>query len=142
MQTISVHKNKYKFGVSRDLVYPAHGTSADWAHEKLGIKYTYILELKPTLKPDEGYLGFLLPVDEIKVRNIWAFSPLVPSKQEKTILVLLNQFCSVCIFVEGSVFTFQFLNDKIHNYGFFDIIVNFIIQKLKSEHTSLKKYTN
>ena len=25
---------------------------------------------------------------------------------------------------------------------FFDIIVNFIIQKLKSKHTSLKKYTN
>ena len=42
---------------------------------------------------------------------------------------------------------FQFLNDKIHNYGFFfDIIVNFIIQKLKrkqkSKRTSLKKYTN
>jgi hypothetical protein len=26
--------------------------------------------------------------------------------------------------------------------GFFDIIVNFIIPKLKSEQTSLKKYTN
>ena len=34
------------------------------------------------------------------------------------------------------------MNDKIHNYGFFYIIVNFIIQKLKSEHTSLKEYTN
>ena len=70
----SVHQNKYKFGVSRDLVYPAHGTSADWAHEKLGIKYTYILELKPTLKPEEGYLGFLLPVDEIKptLEETWA----------------------------------------------------------------------
>ena len=30
------------------------------------------------------------------------------------------------VFFEGSVFTFQFLNDKIHNYVF----------------TSLKKYTN
>ena len=39
----------------------------------------------------------------------------------------------------GSVFTFQFLNDKIM---FFDIIVNFIIQKLKSKHASLTKYTN
>ena len=28
----------------------------------------------------------------------------------------IHQFCSVCIFFEGSVFTFQFLNDKIHNY--------------------------
>ena len=42
----------------------------------------------------------------------------------------------------GSEFTFQFLNDKIHNYVFFDVIVNFIIQKLKSKYTSLKKYTN
>ena len=40
------------------------------------------------------------------------------------------------------MFTFQFLNDKIHNYVFFYIIVNFMIQKLKSKHTSLKRYTN
>ena len=39
------------------------------------------------------------------------FSPLVPSKQEKNILVLLSLY-----FFDGSVFTFQFLNDKIHNY--------------------------
>ena len=30
---------------------------------------------------------------------------------------------------------------KVPN-GFFDIIVNFIIQKFKSKHTSVKKYTN
>ena len=38
------------------------------------------------------------------VRNIWVFSPLIPSKREKNIL-----------------------------WVFFDIIVNFIIQKLKSK---------
>ena len=37
---------------------------------------------------------------------------------------------------------FNFLNDKIHNYVLLDIIVNFIIQKLKNQHTFLKKYTN
>jgi hypothetical protein len=37
------------------------------------------------------------------------------------------------------VFIFQFLNDKIHNYVLFDIIVNFVIQKLKNKHTLLKK---
>ena len=42
----------------------------------------------------------------------FVFSPLVPAKREKNILVLLSNFCSVCIFFEGSVFTFQFLNDK------------------------------
>ena len=46
------------------------------------------------------------------VRNICCcFSPLVPSKRETNTLVLLSLY----IF-EGSVFTFQFLNDKIHNY--------------------------
>ena len=38
------------------------------------------------------------------------FSPLVPSKREKNVLVLLSLYL---IFFEGSVFTFQFLNDKI-----------------------------
>ena len=41
------------------------------------------------------------------------------------------------------MFTFQFVNETIHNLivnmvFFFDIIVNFIIQTLKSKHTSLK----
>ena len=31
----------------------------------------------------------------------------------------MYQFCSVCIFFEGSVFTFQSLNDKILNLQFF-----------------------
>ena len=56
------------------------------------------------------------------------FSSLVPSKREKNISVLLSLY----IF-EGSVFTFKFLKNTI---------VNFTIQKLKSKHTSLKKYTN
>ena len=34
---------------------------------------------------------------------------------------------------------FQFLNDKIHNCVLLNIFVNFIIQKLKNEHTFLKK---
>ena len=38
------------------------------------------------------------------------------------------------------LFSFQFLTDKIEKSK--NIIVNFIIQKLKSKHTSLKKYTN
>jgi hypothetical protein len=40
---------------------------------------------------------------------------------------------------------FQLLNDKMHNYVLFDIIVHFIIQKLKTKqnkNTFLKKYTN
>ena len=36
----------------------------------------------------------------------------------------------------------QFFNDEIQDDVKKNIIVNFIIQKLKSKHTSLKKYTN
>ena len=46
------------------------------------------------------------------------FSSLIALKRKKNMLVFLSQFCSVCIFFERSVFTFQFLNDKIHNYVF------------------------
>ena len=65
-------------------------------------------------------------------------SPLVPSKREN--LVLLS-FAAFCIFFEGSAFIFQFLNDETYNYVK-DIIVYFIIQKLKNKHTFLKKLQN
>ena len=41
-----------------------------------------------------------------------------------------------------SVFIFQFLNVKMYNYGKQNIIVHFIIQKLKNKHTFLKKSRN
>ena len=50
------------------------------------------------------------------VGNIWFLSPLIPSKQEQNIQTETTWFASVCIFFEESVFTFQFWNDKIHNY--------------------------
>ena len=70
-----------------------------------------------------------------KVGNIWFLSPLVLSKWEDLAF-------SVCMLFEESVFIFQFLNDKMHNYVKQNIIINFIIQKLKNKHTLLKKYTN
>ena len=39
---------------------------------------------------------------------------------------------------EESVFIFQFLNDKMHNYVLFNAFVRFIIQKMKNKHTFLK----
>ena len=38
------------------------------------------------------------------------------------------------VLYEGSVFIFQFLDDKMHNYVKQNITVNFIIQKLKNKH--------
>ena len=43
---------------------------------------------------------------------------------------------------EEIVFIFQFLNNKMHKCVKENIIVHFIIQKLKNKHTFLKKYTN
>ena len=74
----------------------------------------------------------MIPVLELngaKVRNIWFLSPLAPSKWEN--LVLLSFATFWIFFWGGSVFIFQF-----------DIIVNFIIQKLKNKHTFLKKLQN
>ena len=39
---------------------------------------------------------------------------------------------------EESVFIFQFLYDKMHNYVLFDAFVRFLIQQLKNKHTFLK----
>ena len=68
-------------------------------------------------------------------KYLGVFSLLVPSKWDKNTLVLPR-----CISFKGSVFNFQFFNNQIHNYVFFDIIVNLIIQKLNSKHTSLQTY--
>ena len=65
------------------------------------------------------------------VGNIWVFSPLVLSKWEDLAF-------SVCIIFEKSVFIFQFLKGKMHNYVLFNTFVHFIIQKLKNKHTFLK----
>ena len=42
---------------------------------------------------------------------------------------------------EESVFIFQFLNNKMHNYVLFNTLVHFIIQILKKQHTFLKTET-
>ena len=39
---------------------------------------------------------------------------------------------------EETVFIFQFLNNKMHNYVLFNTFVHFIIQKLKNKHTFIQ----
>ena len=65
------------------------------------------------------------------------FSPHVPSKQEKYVLVLLSLyiFCGKCV-------SFQFLKNEIHNHAQKKHNCAFYHSKLKSKNTSLKKYTN
>ncbi|XP_051873457.1 carboxypeptidase B-like [Pristis pectinata] len=56
----SLHGTDYKYGTSARTIYIAAGTSDDWAYD-LGIKYTFIFELR-----DTGTHGFLLPESLIK----------------------------------------------------------------------------
>ena len=58
-------------------------------------------------------------------------SPLVLSKWEDLAFSVYTLF-------EESVFIFQFVNNKMHNYVLFNTFVHFIIQKLKNKHSFLK----
>ena len=51
--------------------------------------------------------------------------------------IKIYYFCSVSIFFEGSVFTFQFLNDKIHNYREFLPYANFITAVFQNYYYNL-----
>jgi hypothetical protein len=66
----------------------------------------------------------------------------VSSRSLKTRELRFALFGNFLRLFEESVFVFQFLNDKIHNYVKQNIIVNFIIQKLKNKHSFLKKLPN
>ncbi|CAJ0574060.1 unnamed protein product, partial [Mesorhabditis spiculigera] len=47
----------YRFGTGADILYPSSGGSDDWAKGVAGVKYVYLLELRPA---DEVWDGFLL----------------------------------------------------------------------------------
>ncbi|XP_057308423.1 carboxypeptidase B-like [Hydractinia symbiolongicarpus] len=51
----------YRAGQPSTILYPATGGSIDWVRAKLGVKYSYGLELR-----DTGKYGFLLPTQLIK----------------------------------------------------------------------------
>ena len=72
------------------------------------------------------------PMTEMRNICLFVFSSRSLKTREKYIIFARLALLSLYIF----------LNDKIHNYVKNNMIVNFIIQRLKSKHTSLKKYTN
>ncbi|CAJ0576260.1 unnamed protein product, partial [Mesorhabditis spiculigera] len=52
-----VYGTRFKYGTGADLMYPSSGGSDDWAKGKAGVKYVYLLELRPS---DSSWDGFLL----------------------------------------------------------------------------------
>uniref|UniRef100_A0A673T749 Carboxypeptidase A1 n=1 Tax=Suricata suricatta TaxID=37032 RepID=A0A673T749_SURSU len=55
----SLSGTTYQVGPTCTTVYPASGSSIDWAYDN-GIKYAFTFELR-----DTGHYGFLLPADQI-----------------------------------------------------------------------------
>jgi len=58
----AVNGNKFTVGTPPQLLYVAAGGAFDWAKVKLGVKYTYALELRPS---GGGIFGFVVPAAEI-----------------------------------------------------------------------------
>ncbi|RMX39368.1 hypothetical protein pdam_00024456 [Pocillopora damicornis] len=54
------HGTRFKYGSSASLLYPASGGSEDWTYGKLGVTYSFSVELR-----DTGRHGFLLPAYQI-----------------------------------------------------------------------------
>ncbi|CAD5206498.1 unnamed protein product [Bursaphelenchus okinawaensis] len=60
-----IYGTEYQVGTGADLLSPAAGGSDDWAKEKLGVKYVYLLELRPQNNMKNGFIldrTELLPV--------------------------------------------------------------------------------
>ncbi|XP_055974271.1 carboxypeptidase A4 [Sorex fumeus] len=55
----SLSGTEYQVGPTSTTVYPASGSSIDWAYDQ-GIKYAFTFELR-----DTGHYGFLLPANQI-----------------------------------------------------------------------------
>jgi len=52
----SVYGTKYKFGTGADILYPSSGGSDDWAKDTAGVKYVYLLELRPGEQEWDGFI--------------------------------------------------------------------------------------
>ena len=61
----NINGAEYEIGPLATTVYPAAGTSQDWAYLHAGIKYSYTIELPPSRKNKPGYAGCDLPASDI-----------------------------------------------------------------------------
>jgi len=67
----SFYGTRYVVDTGANALYPASGGSDDWSKGKAGIKYVYLIELRPN---DYSIHGFLLPENQIipTGRETWA----------------------------------------------------------------------
>ncbi|XP_047126490.1 carboxypeptidase B isoform X1 [Hydra vulgaris] len=61
---------KYSIGTSHDKLYPNSGSSIDWAHSKLHIPYTYLIEMLPgNNKTSSIDMSSFMPPPNMMVQN-------------------------------------------------------------------------
>ncbi|VDK82261.1 unnamed protein product [Litomosoides sigmodontis] len=58
----AAYGTKYTVGTGADTLYPASGGAEDWARGRMGVKYSYLFELRPE---GEVWDGFLLDESQI-----------------------------------------------------------------------------
>ncbi|KRY59328.1 Carboxypeptidase B [Trichinella britovi] len=52
----NVYGTRYRVGTGADLLYPASGGSEDWAKAVAGIKYSFLVELRPEEDNQDGFI--------------------------------------------------------------------------------------
>ncbi|KAK0408531.1 hypothetical protein QR680_004010 [Steinernema hermaphroditum] len=67
----AVHGQRFKYGPIVDVIYPASGSSVDWAKGVLNVTYPYALELRPD---ENAVWGFIVNQDQIipAAQECWA----------------------------------------------------------------------
>ncbi|TKR59989.1 hypothetical protein L596_029589 [Steinernema carpocapsae] len=120
-----VYGTNYIVGTGADTLYPASGGAEDWAKGKLGIKYSYLFELRPE---DNVWDGFLLAENQIlpTARETWeavkviAKQALNGSRQQEHVAkvpmaskacVDLDAFCSSWA-QSGTCYTWAVMRDR------------------------------
>uniref|UniRef100_A0A0R3RMA0 ShKT domain-containing protein n=1 Tax=Elaeophora elaphi TaxID=1147741 RepID=A0A0R3RMA0_9BILA len=66
-----IYGTKFRLGTGADILYPSSGGSDDWAKSKAGVKFVYLLELRPG---ENDFDGFLLDRKQLipTGRETWA----------------------------------------------------------------------
>ncbi|GMT28847.1 hypothetical protein PFISCL1PPCAC_20144 [Pristionchus fissidentatus] len=65
-----MYGTKYQFGTGPEIIYGFAGGSTDWATEKIGVKYSYTIELRPLYT---AFNGFVMRPSELipTARETW-----------------------------------------------------------------------
>ncbi|XGW23084.1 hypothetical protein V3C99_005374 [Haemonchus contortus] len=66
-----MYGTRYRYGTGPEIIYAFSGGSTDWAKEKLKVKYSYTIELRPTF---EEWNGFVLDKNQLipTAKETWA----------------------------------------------------------------------